>query len=497
MVGQPILNIDKFAGSGESGILFNEGFYPEVDNGKSVMGEGFTNSTIVNTSTSGYSNLGIIMSILGLGTVYNRSRYSLFMSAAGKFFTKYSVSAVVANTEIHSNGRTAVSYPCMVETSLGNILYTAQDKIGRGVRGKVISGSTTTLVSDKNFTTLGYAANDKVTNLKTGIEYTITSISQTTTTGDTLNFSANGANTNTANDEYIVWEDDRFDITTAAADWQPAISGWNKQIKQYGTQYLFGNGNYLGMISAAETAATVDLTYKQLPAKHQLLAFDINVSMVLISAEFNGKGVLCLWDGYSDGFNNILELDSPIKAILKYKSGWTYVLNGVVYYTDGYQITKLSDLNSNSILDQFTINPVMYNSLTLYRGFLYCAVLAGSNYNLLRSGVYAIDLDNTAKGWTVIKCKKITRNNGIPYSLFLITTDTNYQQILVGGESFVDYLRNTADVQYSNKSLLMYINLPQYTKISGVGLNLERYLKDYNVDTTALSRVVQVSKDNL
>jgi len=491
MVGQPIISIEKFSGSGEAGILFNEGFYPEIDNGKSVMGEGFSNAALVNTSTSGYSNLGTVMSILSLGSVYDKDRYSLFLSAAGKFFSKVSISGI-ANAEIHSNGQTAVSYPCMVETSLGNILYTAQNYIGRGVRGAVTGGSTTTLIdTTRNFGTEGFAANDKVTNLTTGIEYTITSISTTTNTNDTLNFSANGANTNTAHDEYIAWEDDSLDITTAATSWQPAIGGWNKQIKQYGTQYLFGNGNYLGMVSAAED--TVDATYKTLPAKHQLLAFDINVSIVLISAEFNGKGVLCLWDGYSDGFNNLLEIDSPVKAILKYKSGWVYILNGVCYYTDGFQIQKLSDLNSNQILDQHSINPAMYNSLTLYRGFLYCAVSSGNQYNFLRSGVYAIDLNNTVRGWTVIKCKKITRNNGTPYSLFLITRFTDYQQILIGGDSFVDHIYSGADVQYSNKSLLMFINLPESKKISGIGLNLERYLKQYNDDTVAQSRVVQVS----
>jgi hypothetical protein len=484
MVGQPILNIDKFAGSGESGILFNEGFYPEIDNGKSVMGEGFSNSTLINTSTTGYSNLGTIMSILGLSTIFSKAKYSLLLNATNKFFTNG-----LPSKEIHTNSQTATAYPCMVETYNGNILYTAKNKIGRGFRGKVTSGSTTTLVDNtasRDFVVEGYAAGDKVTNLTTGIEYTLTVVAATT-----LTFVANGTNTNSANDEYIVWEDDKLDITITAQNWQPAIETWNKQIKQYGAQYLFGNGNYLGMISASETV--VDTTYHQLPYKHQLLAFDINVSMVLVSAEFNGKGVLCLWDGYSDGWNNILELDSPVKAVLKYESGWVYILNGVVYYTDGFQITKLSSLNSNSILDQYNINPAMYNSLTLYRGFLYCAAITGSSFNFLRTGVYVIDLDNTNRGFTVIKCKKLTRNEGIPYSLFLTTLSTDFQQILVGGEGFVDYLRNTADVQYSNKSLLMYINLPQYTKISGIGLNLERYLKDYNNDTSALSRQVQVA----
>lgn len=487
MVGQPILNIDKFAGSGESGILYNQGFYPEIDNGKSVMGEGFYNYTLANTSTSGYSNLGSVVSILSLGTIYNRSRYSLFLNSAGKFFSNVSVSGV-ANGEVHSNSQQATDFPCMLETSNGNILYTCYNYIGRGVRGKVISGSTTTLVTNKDLTALGYAAGDKVTNLKTGIEYSVTSISGSGNT--TLNFSASGTNTNTANDEYIIWEDDRLEITGTQQDWQPSVTAWNRQIKQYGSQYLFGAGNYLGAVSADE--GTVDTTYKQLPFKHQLLAFDINVSMVLISAEFNGKGVLCLWDGYSDGFNNLLELDSPVKALIKYKSGWVYVLNNIVYYTDGYQIQRMSDLNLSPILSQRMINPYMYNSLTLYRGLLYCAVF-GTDLNLINSGVYIIDLDNPKNGWTIVKSFGITKENYYPVSLFLTTRFSDYQTLLVGGGGFVNTLVSGSARNNQNKSLLMYINLPQYTKVSGIGINFERPLKEYCDDQFDISRDVQVA----
>ena len=170
----------------------------------------------------------------------------------------------------------------MVETSLGNILYPSETKIGRGVRFKATGGSTTTIIdTTKDFVTLGYAANDKVTNLKTGISYTITSITTTTNTNDTLNFTASGANTTVANDEIIAWEDDRFDTTLTPANWQKTQLYWTKQIKQYGDIYYFTNGNYLGKIIGDES--TVTANFKPPLPKHQALCLGINNSKILVS----------------------------------------------------------------------------------------------------------------------------------------------------------------------------------------------------------------------
>ena len=236
MNGKPILNINRFSGSGEGGILYNEGFYPEVDNGKSVMGEGFATFNIANAATSGFTNIGYVMSILSLSTVASYTAiYQLYYNQAGKFFSHPNGGASILNGEIHSNGSAMTTFPDTLETANGNILYTADVKIGVGTRGKVISGSTTTLVSDKLFGILNrgswavgtaYILGDmatytdgirytcikantgdipssvptswkpttavavKVTNLKTGIEYTVTTVSKTTTYNDTLNFTA-------------------------------------------------------------------------------------------------------------------------------------------------------------------------------------------------------------------------------------------------------------------------------------------------------------------
>ena len=57
-----------------------------------------------------------------------------------------------------------------------------------------------------------------------------------------------------------------------------------------------------------------------------------------------GKSILLLWDGFSDGFNNILDLDGDVYSVKSYKSGWIYILRGVIYYTDGFSIQKIKCL---------------------------------------------------------------------------------------------------------------------------------------------------------
>ena len=49
--------------------------------------------------------------------------------------------------------------------------------------------------------------------------------------------------------------------------------------------------------------------------------------------------------GANDGWNNEIKFDYPIKD-----SGWVFVANGSVYYTDGYQLQKLYGLNQTRYL---------------------------------------------------------------------------------------------------------------------------------------------------
>jgi hypothetical protein len=494
---KPILQIDKFAGAGQNGILYCEGFYPEVDNQKSVMGEGFTTYNLFNSATTGFTNLSTIYGSIALSTINSQSEiYNIYVNGdvTQRIFAYQEIGDIIKDGIIHTSlTSNACRYPDIIETAMGNILFPSERYIGRGVRFKATGGSTTTIIDiTKNFTTIGYAANDTVTNLKTGIEYTISSISTTTNTNDTLNFTASGVNTTTADDEIIAWEDDRFDTNLTQSSWQQTQPYWVKQFKQYGDLYYFTNGNYIGKVLADESA--VDADFKQLFPKHQAIAMSVNNSKILVSANFNGKGALLLWDGASDGWNNNLKIDTPVISLVEYGSGWVYISKGNVYYTDGYQIQKLYGLNQSRTITTYSLTPASHNGLIINEGFLYCANYS-TDYNLIESGIYAIDLGNVNNGFTIIKPKVTTRVNGIPNSIFLNNIFSGSSSIEIGGSGFVSYiLSSQANSAYQDKSMLLMVSLPDIMKVNGIGLNLSRYIKNYNNDTSALkSRSIQVS----
>ena len=499
---KPIIQIDKFSAAGQNGIFYCQGFYPEVINGKSVMGEGLASFSILNKETAGFSNLGNIYGSLALSTINSQdSLYNIYINNTSKIFVYQELGTTITDGEIHSNSNslTATTNPDIIETSLGNILYPSEKHIGRGVRFKATGGSTTTIVdTDRNFVTLGYAANDKVTNLKTGIEYTITSISTTTNTNDTLNFSASGVNTTSANDECIAWEDDRFETDINAAVWQQPQNNWVKQFAEYANEILFTNGNYIGSISASDRTlpndeSTVTKDRKQLPSKYQAISIKVNNAKVLVSANFNGKGALCLWDGASDGWNNILKINSPVIATTEYQSGWIFISDGTLYYTDGFQLQVLYKLNQNNRISLNKLKPITHNALTINDSMLYCA---GSGSSISETGLYAIDLDNINNGFTLIKQIYKTKESGSPYSVFVNNRFLGLKSIEVCGNGFINYISSgTAGSLYRDKSLIIALSLPEETKISGIGLNLSRGVFGYNNDifTTEYSRDVQVS----
>lgn len=499
---KPIFQIDSFKGAGQNGILYCEGFYPEVDNQKSVMGEGFITANLFNTATSGYTDLGNVYGSVALSTIHSQNEvYNLYVDGSPyqKIYAYQTIGATIKDGLIHTSSTTDYCrYPDLIETQLGNILFPHEKKIGRGVRFKATGGSTTTIIdTTRNFVTLGYAVNDTVTNLETGIEYTITSITTTTNANDTLNFTASGTNTTSANDECIAFEDDRYDTDTTKQSWQVNQTDWVKQFKMYANEIFFTNGNYIGAISSSDRTLTNDestvyKTRKQLPVKHQAIAISVNNAKVLVSADFNGKGALLLWDGSSDGWNNILKLDTPIVSLVEYGSGWIYISKGNVYYTDGYQIQKLYGLNQSRVLTS-SMNPASHNGLVISDGFLFCAN-NGDDLNLISAGVYLIDLNNVNNGFTLLK-PMVSRGTGLPHSIFVNNRFTGTASIEIGGSGFVSYIYiGNYNALYQDKSLIMMVSLPDQVKVSGIGLNLSRCLKNYNDDTrTERSRIIQVS----
>jgi len=494
---KPILKIDNFSGSGDGNVVYNEGFLPEVINGKSIITSGITSNTLIGDGTLyGTVDLKKIISFINLKKLdTNQTNFLLAANSSGEIFSSSLIPATskIAKGLVHTTTGTNID---LFELSNGNVIYAGTQYIGLGTRGQATGGSDATLIdTTKNFDTLGYAVNDKVTNLNTGREYTITSITTTTNTNDTLNFTAAGSLVTAANDPYIIWNDNAFDMLSgvSAETWQGGSStNWKRQIKQYADYYYILNGNYLSKLDSDLTTFTDNS--KKLPVRYQAIAMAVNTNKILVSANYKDTGKLLLWNGADDGWNNILDFDFPINAITNYNSGWLFVSKGTLYYTDGYQIQIISemdiipDISRNSV---GYLEPIYPNGLYYYQGKVYFANTY-NDYNLCDYGVFMYDFKY---GWSLIKQANggdVIRLNGTPYCIGYC----NYRSSLaVGGDDFINEIKShrtyaNAETSYS---FIYYIDLPKEINILGIGLDILRPIKEQSLDSSIKQTTIAVN----
>jgi len=216
MRNTPLATISKFSGmTDEGGTYYLDGFSVVNENGMTSLDENYTVSEVVNSSTSGYGDIN--SGITAMSYLYPLSgsnlsvatTFTLFNSASAFFTQGFSTGF---NGKVGASG--ASSNGDLFNLPSGNVLWTQTRYMGLIVRGLVKTGSSTTTIIDtdgRNLTTLGLAG-AKVRNLITGIEYTVTSITTTTSTDDTLNFTAVGSNANSANDEFMAFVPQKWDL---------------------------------------------------------------------------------------------------------------------------------------------------------------------------------------------------------------------------------------------------------------------------------------------
>ena len=511
-MSKPLLTIDNFAGmSDDGGIFYNEGFLPTKINGKSVMEDTFYGYSFIDTTTTGFSNLDTVSS--GTSYIFTDSNYgAIFISVGGLIFVKNISSAYdgVVHTIAPSGNNIATQYGDVLQTKDGNILYSSANALGIGYSGVVKAGSNTTQIIDtagRNFATLGADITNvnrrKITNLRTGIEYTITGIADGDATNDKVTFTASGTNDNQEGDIFIVWIDDKvwttaatFFTTTAYPQYtgQVAKTDFRRQIEQYGDLYYCLNGNFLAQVSSDET--TLDDNYKQLPYRHQAVAFDVNGGNLLVASSKDSKGYLLFWDGFSDGWNNIMELDEECFAVHAYKDGWVVFFNNTFYYTNGWQIQPISS--------PYPDDRILKSGWSL-RPYGFCSIYIQSDrfYITNTSYVYSRMVAGTCVydqkyGWAVFPTEQGDRNR---YSSYYYPTaifeDTKQGIVYIGGEKIVNTLEtsgSTNDV-YRNKALMFYLNFGQNTNISQLELDISNNLRKYLVgsDTSLTRTKIQVS----
>jgi len=499
------LSIDKFTGMDDGGTFWMQGFSPVMVGTESVLqAEGHTYHRI-SENTSGFSAME---NFYGMTNFFYGSENTRVLTAPGgngriyEFNDTYDDDnlGLIHDATLTGPGSASIywSVDDIMTTSEVNVLYTRGYYCGYGIRGQCSGTSTTTIQDEdgRNFETLGLgtdAWNNKVYNISTGEEHTITSITDGSATKDVLNFTA-GSSTNTANDYFIAFSDIGqynagnywdFFATTVYPHFkgQEAINNFKRQIKLFNNKYLIGNGNYLASVGIENTTTNVaewDDNYKELPANTQFQCMGVNQGRLLVGGETYDKGKLMLWDGYSDGWLSIIELPYPPKSIQAYGSGWVYFYNSTLYYTDGYTIQKLSTIPDRN--NYATGTSTRMNGIVVIDNRVHI-IVNSSTFKRDKQGVWVYEIN---KGWNY---HPIT--NGVGEDYYNVN---NYCLSQIGSQVIGLTTNGSATNSYSiflwygsgseTNEVIYKLNLDGKRNIKRIGLKVSFANKDYASSTT-------------
>lgn len=471
---KPKLTIDKFTGSGDGLLYYNEGFLANNENGNSLLTESFIFEKYWDTTDANYEGenegYSLIKAMILLKQLSGGSRYNLFIDVSGQIFRK-GISGYNGFLEQLSGFGQA---PDILELPSKNILISGYNNGFFIIRGYCHEDSTSSKIVDgdgRNLQTLG-AAGNKVQNLTTGAIYNITSITDENATKDAINFTAQTGKAISPGDEFFIYVYNKITLQSSGSN--------RRQIKQFGDIFYVLNGNKLGRLEADES--TWDEDYKLFPSGYESLSFDTNSGKLLFSAKNDvGKSILLLWDGFSDGFNNILDLDGYVYSVKSYKSGWIYILRGVIYYTDGFSIQKLSAYADTVKIGQSGVNlmsPGTFNGIVIFNDLIYFInQYYNSNYDGMRVdyGVFCFDLNS---GWSFLG--SLLNNKQFANPEFICLADNQiyvgfwanytYTDTDIGGVSIIKEGSYTAT--HLNKSFITYLELKDEMPVYGVGLTI-------------------------
>lgn len=479
-----IATIKNFSNMEESGVYYLEGMVARKINGKSILTPGYLNSFVLSENTATYTNLATVRNGVSFKQTTANSG-SILMLDSGGYIHEYNITTPANKQgQIHSVA-SPVSMSDIEVTKNENLIYSVLDYLAVGKRGTATSGSTTTLVdTTTNFVTRGVVVGHKIWNFDDEEEYTVTSITTTTNTNDTLNFSAGTAWSN--GKVYCVFADKgsynggtffNFFATTTYPQFvgQEPKANFRRQIELFDTKYLVGNGKYLASMNVDEV--TWDDNYKELPDNTQFQCMAKNQDRLLVGGVRRGKGVLLLWDGYSDGWLAIEELEQVPTCIKPYSAGWLVVIGNAVYYSNGFQTKLITKFPDTDDLDG-EIN-TFYNSMLVVNDRMILAVDT-DDYFRSKNGLWIYEFGS---GWTITP---YTNNSGTPlrqfntgavFSVIDYPDNPRTRKIYTsfGSASLgtnKNCLSQLIDRVANQYSVMFYVNLPKKVNISEIRLNI-------------------------
>lgn len=207
-----------------------------------------------------------------------------------------------------------------------------------------------------------------------------------------VTLSGNYAGTTGGSKGYTIfrsWTDQYKDFGTSITNMNDG-SAFLSPMELYESTVLIGRKNNICTLDVTTDTITTDAAPAfDMPSGYDNMGISGNANGILMSFNHSGRGVLVLWDNYSDrSIAPWIPLDDLITGIQRYSSGWIVFTSRGAYYTNGYSIEPFVEQFLETTFSQ--LSGVTQAAFPVIGHDLYFGVSGG--YTRLRGGLYRMNL---------------------------------------------------------------------------------------------------------
>ena len=487
-MAKPLITLNNFKPIQDGGSYFLQGFEPKTVGNTSILSPTNRPALYIDSDDTGFSNLGALDVLINTNLDCQSGAFmNMYGISNAHIFHLNRIKGYAGGQIFQINASYVTSEPGLAVTERETLLFTGNRHLGLAYYFTVDTGTATSVtLNDYNGdaastlnATYGVdngSQNGHIFNLTTGEAYDNTTDNPT----NTLNFTTAGT-TPSNGDEVLIFLSRKFSFIDNLSDrhfiGQGSPFNWNHQIIPFGNDYYILNGNYLAVLQDDET--TFAREEKALPHSVQGVCGASNSDKILVGGDYQGSGKLLLWDGESSFWNYSLDIPFAPESIVAYGGDFLLMSAGVLYWTNGYEVNKISELPDNTLKSGYK-RSCPYNGLKILNDKIYI-VNNGYDYNRLRVGLYIYDLKK--KGFSFMPFidgdVSFPTHNGGGGALLLQADSSLLWCGTSWGFTKIDFNRESS---YGSNSYYaqFLISLPKKMKISMVELNLA--LPNYYVD---------------
>lgn len=266
-------------------------------------------------------------------------------------------------------------------------------------------------------------------------------------------------------------------------DFGSSVTG-NVPTETYEDTVLFGRGNNITTLNITTDTITTDASPAfNLPSGFSIEHIHKGTNGILIGCNFQSKGVVMLWDNFSDrSIAQWIDLPDKLLSVSKYGGNWILITTREIFITNGYSLTSLKDKFLDSELNQISMTEIPQNSLVIEDDLYFPMNYSGQGKR--RAGLYKMNL--TSKLFEYYPRANLDQYNLRTHSISYVVS---LGRLYTGCTNSLDI------VSSSNPTNAVFITNPvgegETKKIAKqIKINVREILTNFDVDGTKSFKII-------